>query len=149
VSWLTRYRRHVPQVAGTLHADYRFYADSWNITSHTAELAWYQTLWESLQIVPTLRYYSQSQADFYAVFYTAPRADGYYSSDYRLSPYGAFSWGIEAEYRVREWARADWLATLSWQQYASDGDLALGHVSVENPGLVSYHVFSVGLKASF
>lgn len=149
VTWLSRFRHHVPRIGGTLHADYRFYADSWSMTSHTAALAWYQTLWETLQIVPTLRYYSQSQADFYAVFFNAPRSDGYYSSDYRLSPYGALSWGVEAEWRLREWKRSSWLATLSWQQYVSDGGLALGHVSVENPGLVSFHLFSVGLKASF
>ena len=148
VTWLTRYRHHVDKVNGTLHADYRFYFDDWEITSHTLEVAWYQSLWNTIRLTPSFRYYSQSQAGFYAPYYTSPRSDGYYSSDYRLSPYGALSWRIKAETFFQTW-NLDWKGIFSFERYVSSGDFALGKVSVENPGLVSYNVFSIGLTGRF
>ena len=53
-------------------------------------------LWSSFRLIPSLRYYTQSQADFYAPYYISERSDGYYSSDYRLSPYGALAWRVKA-----------------------------------------------------
>lgn len=148
VATLTRYRHHFEALDGSLHADYRFYLDDWEMNSHTLELAWYQSLWGSLQLVPSFRYYSQSQAEFYGPYFEQMRADGHYSSDYRLSPYGAISFGLKAETSFDVW-RSRWRAVLAYERYVSGGDLALGKVSVENPGLVSYHLFSLGLTARF
>jgi len=147
-SWLTRYRHHVSTLDGTLHFDYKLYLDDWNMNSHTFELGWYQTLWDRIRLVPSLRYYSQSQADFYAPFYTAPRSDGLRSSDYRLSPFGAYSWRIEAATRFQTWSFV-WDASVAWERYVSDADLAIQSVGVENPGLVSFNLFTVGLTARF
>jgi len=147
-SWLTRYRQHWRRVDGTLHFDYTLYLDDWNMNAHTFELAWYQTLFDSIRLIPSLRYYSQSQAEFYAPFYTNVRSDGLRSSDYRLSPFGAYAWQIRAETRFQTWSLV-WDASVSWQRYVSGGELALGTVDVENPGLVSYNLFSVGLTARF
>jgi Protein of unknown function (DUF3570) len=148
IAWLTRFRHHFSAIDGTLHADYRFYVDDWNVNSHTLELAWYQSLWDAIQIVPSLRYYTQSQARFYAPYYDGPRADAHYSSDYRLSPYGALSWRIKAETHFATW-NVRWKAQISWERYTSSGDLALGKVRVENPGLVSFNLFSIGLSGNF
>ena len=147
-SWLTRYRQHWRRVDGTLHFDYTLYLDDWNLNAHTFELAWYQTLFDSIRLIPSLRYYSQSQADFSAPFYTSVRSDGLRSSDYRLSPFGAYAWQIRAETRFQTWSLV-WDASISWQRYVSGGELALGTVDVENPGLVSWNLFSVGLTARF
>ena len=76
------------------------------------------------------------------------RADGNHSSDYRLSPYGALSGRLRAETRFST-GRIDWLASLGWERYVSDADFALGKVTVANPGLVSFHLISVGLTARF
>ncbi len=152
LSWLSRFRGHVRELQGTLHADYQFHIDDWGISSHTFELAWYQSLWDTVQIVPSLRYYSQSQAFFYAPFYDADRPDGLRSSDYRLSPYGALSWGIKADAQFHDWPfqmNGSWGAMFSWERYLSSGSFALGGVAVENPGLVSFHLFSFSLRARF
>src|SRR3990172_8001995 len=69
-AWLTRYRHHVEPLDGSLHADYQLYLDDWGITSHTLELGWYQTLFDAVHLIPSFRYYSQSQADFYSPFFT-------------------------------------------------------------------------------
>jgi len=148
ISWLTRYRHHVEPVSGTLQADYRFYADDWKITSHTLEVAWDQAFWDALHLIPSFRYYSQSQADFYGPYFENAPSDGLASSDYRLSPYGAISWRLKAETRFAT-GPIDWRAAFSWQRYLSAGDYALGKVSVENPGLVSFNVYSIALTAKF
>jgi len=148
-TWLTRYRHHLSVLNGTVHADYRFYIDDWKVSSHTVELAWYQSLWDVARLIPSFRYYSQSQASFYAPYFGSSPSDGLQSSDYRLSPYGALSWGLAAEGGFELGGRVRFDTTLSWRQYQSDAKWALGKVAVANPGLVSYHVFSVGLRAKF
>jgi len=146
---LTRYRRHVESVAGTLHADYRFYVDDWNINSHTFELAWYQSLWEVLTLVPSVRYYTQSQADFYGPYFLTSPGDEF-SSDYRLSPYGALSGKLRLDTHSFEWPfRMAWKVGVSYERYQSSGSLAIQSVDVENPGLVSFDVFMLDLSARF
>jgi hypothetical protein len=148
IAWLSRYRHHFSSMNASLHADYQFYWDDWRITAHTFELAWYQNLFEAFRLIPSVRYYSQGQADFYAPYYTDLRSDGNYSSDYRLSPYGAISWRIKAETRFTTW-QVDWLASFSWERYLSSGSYAMQKVSTPNPGLVSYDLISVGLTTRF
>jgi hypothetical protein len=149
---LARLRRHFEGVSGTAHVDYRFYYDDWGVLSHTAELAWYQSLFgDVLHIIPSVRYYSQSQADFYAPFFEsalAPGADA--SSDYRLSPYGALSGKLRVEAHVTDWPfHMAWKIGASYERYQSSGSLALGSVDVENPGLVSFNVIMINLSARF
>jgi hypothetical protein len=149
---LTRYRRHFSSVTGSLHLDYRFYYDDWDINSHTVELAWYQTLFENLiTIVPSVRYYSQSQADFYSPYFAnALGAGDYASSDYRLSPYGALSGKIRVETHISEWpAHMAWKVGASFERYQSESSLAIQSVDLENPGLVSFNVIMINLSARF
>ncbi len=148
-SWLTRYRRHFSSVNGALHADYRLYVDDWDVTSHTVELAWYQMLWDALAVIPSVRYYTQSQAEFYGPYFvTSP--GGEFTSDYRLSPYGALSWKLRAETRLSDWPfRMAWKVGVSWERYQSSGDLAIRDVEIENPGLVSFNVLMFNLSARF
>ncbi len=150
-AWLTRYRRHFAPVEGTLHADYRFAVDDWSMTAHSFELAWYQSFFDFVRVVPSFRYYTQSQTNFYAPYYLVPRSDGHHSNDYRLSPYGAISWKVKAETDFHTpWIRPiDWKANLTWERYRSDTDLAPVDVSIENPGLVSFNLLTFGLKALF
>jgi hypothetical protein len=86
--------QYVPLTDASIHLDYRFYTDSWNINSHTFEVNWLQPV-HSWLIRPNFRYYSQGDADFFAPFFLTPRQDGFYTSDFRLSSYGAISAGIQ------------------------------------------------------
>lgn len=78
-----------------LHADYRFYADTWGIDSHTFEFSWIQPVMDGWELTPRLRYYTQNSADFYTVISSDPNAAGYYSSDYRLAGFGAIGGGLQ------------------------------------------------------
>jgi len=148
VSWLTRYRHHFDAINATFHTDYRFYLDDWKIMSHTAEVAWYQGLWRYLSVIPSFRYYSQSQASFYAPYFDYEPKSGHWSSDYRLSPYGALAWRIKAETRFSTWMLR-WIGAVTYERYMSSADFALGRVKTENPGLVSFNMLSFSLTGRF
>jgi hypothetical protein len=150
-AWLTRVRRHVEEVNGTLHFDYQFYRDDWDITSHTVQLAWHQTLWDAIKLIPSVRYYSQSEADFYTPFFSAAPGGGDYSSDYRLSTYGAVSLGLKGEYLFHiPWTgKTEWRATVGWERYFSAADLSHSDASSEAPGLVDFSVVSFGLSVKY
>ncbi|MEM9175852.1 MAG: DUF3570 domain-containing protein [Myxococcota bacterium] len=170
VSVLARYRHHFEDIEGSLHLDYQFYADSWSVVSHTAEVGWYQTLWDMFTIAPSFRYYSQSQADFYEPVLNATllagRTPTLRTSDYRLSPYGAFSGRIKfeldledvLEYEATGWRErvgfsdgVDLLLSVAYERYFSDGHLGLTSVGEfdQNPGLVSFQVVSITLNGRF
>ena len=142
--WLTRFRHFFSNLRAALHLDYRYFEDDWDIVSHTAEAAWYQNIGDGWQVAPSVRYYSQSQAFFYAPFYDQARDDGFASSDYRLSPYGALSFRFKVS---KSWA--GWDLSMSWEQYDSGADRALKDVDVENPGLVDFNILSLGVSRRF
>ena len=149
VTWLTKYRHHVSGLYGTLHLDYKFYGDDWDVSSHTLEMAWYQDLPWGFQFVPSFRYYSQSQADFYDVFYTVARSDGYASSDYRLSPYGAISYGFKLTSDFEFPSGVLWQVAASYERYESSASKAFQDVDIENPGLVNFRVFAGRISLRF
>ncbi len=138
-------RHYLPAQQAALHADYRLYYDSWDIEAHTVELAWHQRLGESWRVTPGFRWYSQSQADFYAPFYQRLRDDGHASSDYRLSPYGAISLRLD----IRKALAADWELGAGAEWYQADADYAVGSVKLENPALVEYWILSARVGKQF
>lgn len=129
---------------GALHADYRYYNDSWNINSNTIELAWYQNLGHGFQLTPSVRLYDQSDAFFYEVFYEQERNDGLYSTDYRLSEYGAITYGLTLTKSFGHWS-----LSLSAEQYRSGGNKGLASADTENPALLDFDLYSVGVNYRF
>jgi hypothetical protein len=142
---LMRYRRFFPGVAGSMHLDYRYYTDDWGIDSHMVETSWYQNLADGMQLIPTFRYYVQTEADFYSVYYIDEREDGYYSSDYRLSPYGAISLGLKLD---MDFSKA-WNLNASVERYMSSADYSYEDIQVENPALINFWSASVGFGVKF
>lgn len=136
-----RLRHYIGSLGAALHADYRYYTDDWEIESHTLELAWNQVIGDSLRITPSIRWYSQSQAEFYAPYYENVRADGYASSDYRLSPYGAIALRLDVRKAIADW---EFGGGVEW--YDASADYAIESVKFENPGLVEF--FGINLRLS-
>jgi len=72
-----------------------------NIKSHTFNLDYYQELGSDLEVVPSVRYYTQGEAYFYAMTFDAIGTSPYpskritasnpVSSDYRLAKFGSFT----------------------------------------------------------
>ena len=166
VSILFRYRYHFEALNGSAHADYQFYADDWDMRSHTVELAWYQTFLEKFTFAPSLRWYSQSKADFYEAVLPAGARPSERSSDFRLSPYGAVSIKGKIEVELLDLFEYDpprflqhvgitegfdLIAGLSYERYLSDGDFSVRSVSEsdEAPGLVNFQVIAFSLTGRF
>ena len=128
-------RQFFPNLNGALHADYRFYTSTWNVDSNTLELSWYQNLGNGWQIIPSIRTYKQTKAEFYQPYYLTTRVDGYYSSDYRLSDFSANSGSLKLLK-----AFDSYTVNISYEKYDSSGS---------NPGLISYDFYSLGVSKKF
>ncbi|MFK7817069.1 MAG: DUF3570 domain-containing protein [Gammaproteobacteria bacterium] len=143
-TWSTRLRRYSELFAAAFHVDYRFYYDDWNVRSHTLDLGLHKVTESGWAFDTSIRYYTQTQADFYEPFYTEARADGEYSSDYRLSPYGAISFRLGLSETI-----GDWTVKLGAERYISDKSYSIQSVDVENPALLDYTQFTFGMDYSF
>jgi len=92
----------------------------------------------------SIRYYTQTQADFYEPFYAVLPEDGEVSSDYRLSPYGAISLRLGLSETI-----GDWTVKLAAERYISDKSYSTQSVDVENPALLDFTQFTFGVDYSF
>lgn len=134
-------RQFVEAANAAMHIDYRYYADSWQTQSHTVEASWVQNIGDHTQLTPTARYYFQTEASFYEPYEVSTNKMEFISSDYRLSPYGALSFGVKLEQFWRNFSY-----DISFIYYQSDADFSPQKVLIENPGLVSFTATSLGLR---
>lgn len=140
-----QYRHYMPVRSGAaLHADYRFYSDSWGMYSNTLTTRWAQKLEAGafdFHLTPMLRYYRQTEATFYTLN-IAPPEDDFSSSDYRLSSYASVNFGLEARVAYKRWE-----LSFDYQQYLADKEMMVLQVpESETPALVDYTVVSVGIE---
>lgn len=138
------YRHFIKPWNAALHVDYRLYDDDWGINSHTLEAAWHQNFGSAWQLIPSIRYYSQSDADFFGNEAAERVADPHFSDDFRLSSYGAISFGLKVNYRVD-----GWLLTGGIENYAADGHRGISSVGEEAPALLEFMRYTVGLSYTF
>ncbi len=91
---LGRYKRYLRNLSAAFQFDYRYSTDDWGIQAHTFETSLDKALGRGWHVKPRVRYYSQSDADFYRIYFNAAPGDGLQSSDYRLAAFGALSWDL-------------------------------------------------------
>ncbi|MCO6430087.1 MAG: DUF3570 domain-containing protein [Deltaproteobacteria bacterium] len=96
LAWLTRYNLYIPELEGSLHSDYRFYTDSWEVNSHMLEFAWYQPIGERFMVRPGVRYYSQDSAEFWVNEFPPEDLESFITADQRLSSFG----GVTGSFKV-------------------------------------------------
>jgi len=127
------YKRYVEAFDAALHLNYRYFLDDWGINAHTFEADWGQPLGHGWTLTPRIRYYSQDAADFYVPYlisqqaYNSGRFDRNrlpknFSSDHRLSGYGALSGGITLSKQFAKGVSLD----LGYEYYTHQGGLKLG-----------------------
>ncbi|MEM1417461.1 MAG: DUF3570 domain-containing protein [Myxococcota bacterium] len=90
-------RLFVRPLRGAIQLFGRLYRDSWDVTSATAELAWEQTLGESLRVRARGRYYTQTAAAFFSDDYARFPRGQYFTGDRELS--GMSSWVVGGSVR--------------------------------------------------
>lgn len=133
---------------GSAELSYRFHHDSYEIFSNTAELSWHQKLGRHVMVSPSVRFYEQTEASFYApVISGDPRPDqgspipAYYSADYRLAHLRTWTFGVTARVKVTDFCSID----LGYQRYEM-----LGLDGVTAPSAFpKANTFSAGLSLSF
>lgn len=143
-TFASRLRRYSELLGAALHVDYRFYYDDWDVRTHTLDLGIHKVTESGWAFDSSIRYYSQTQADFYEPFYRAVRADGEYSSDYRLSPYGSIAFRVGLSEKIN-----DWTVKIAAERYVSDKSYSVQSVDVENPALLDYTQLTFGVDYSF
>lgn len=145
IAWSNSYRRFFVSANAALHVNYRYYHDDFGISSHTSDLSWHQNLGRRYQLVPQLRYYSQSAADFFTNVddFLLPTSE-YQSSDYRLSAFGAVSGGLSVIADMNSWK-----ATLTIERYLANDKYSSYEVSEPSTALVKYNRISFGIDYRF
>ena len=85
-----------------LDASYRFMTDDWEIDSHTLDLRYRWPIGASSYLEPHLRYYTQSEAEFYRLSIDSSAAmPQFASSDYRLGNFDAITAGLKFGWKTR------------------------------------------------
>ena len=139
-----RYRRFLLNPNAALHIDYRFFDDDWGIASHTLHTSWYQNISTVVQVVPNVRYYSQSEADFYLpVDNFGLPVHVSQSSDFRLSAYGAITFGVKAIVQ-----QPGWSLTISADRYAGREKYGLAS-GMEHPARLEFALASIVIDIKF
>lgn len=149
-----RYVQYFESYDSSAHLDYRFARNSWGIYSHTIQASYHQPFAETWEIVPKIRYYTQSASDFYAMaFHVAPGSPFpskplpsalKNSTDYRLSSFGNI--GAEVKINKTFWDENK-IGLLLGYRFNRD---SLGIQRRGNPHNPSndYNVFYAGLNLS-
>jgi hypothetical protein len=137
-------RQYWDKLRGALHLDGRYFRDDWGVQADTVEIAWYQNIGERFKLAPSVRWYEQGRAEFYRPYFTVTRDDGFYSSDYRLSAYGALSYRLSA---LGYWNK--WGFSAAFEYYDSSSSFTLREVDQENPGIVDFAVISASISRKF
>jgi len=137
----TGYRRFFDQYDAALQVDYRYFDDDWDVVAHTLDVAWVQNIGSDVQLTPFIRYYTQEEAEFFSV--VADTAREFHADDYRLSSFGAFSYGAKLHRDI-----GNWRINGSFERYRADESWALDG-GEESPGLVDFWRYSIGLDYRF
>jgi hypothetical protein len=119
--------RSFPEVNGAIDATYRYYNDTFGIDAHTIDLAWFQRLGSRVVLRPSFRFYDQSAANFYIYNLdqtsivptgSGPQRGGpFYSSDFRLSAFRAYTRGIKVIWNINDAFTVD----ASFERYEMHG----------------------------
>lgn len=111
----------------SLNVEYRYYADDWDIKSHTLGFYFHQYFNNKVLIRYRYRYYQQTQAEFYRKTY--PVVQPFMTSDYKLEKFNAHLFGFKIEYKLKDLLKDGLLSFMSsstldvkYERYFSSND---------------------------
>jgi hypothetical protein len=138
ITFDNRYVYYFEPLDAALHLGYRFSHDDWGIDAHAFQADWSQPLSHGWTVTPSIRYYSQTAANFYQPYFvfnqSMPRDPvsfqldpsrlpiANFSSDHRLSGFGALSGGVTVSKRFNRGISLEG----SFEYYTHSGGLKLG-----------------------
>ena len=87
----------------TVDLSYRYFWDDWGIRSHTVDFAYRLPLGSDKALLPRVRWYHQTQADFYHAFLVDGQSvPQHVSADYRLAKFDAVTVGLAYAFPIAE-----------------------------------------------
>ena len=126
----------IPEVA------LRYYHDGWGISSETADISARFKLYRSLYVLPNVRFYRQSAANFFHYYLVSGQAlPAYASSDIRLGKFTGLTFGAQLGFNVTDNSEV----YVRGQYYQQTGDSHPGGMIGQ---LQRQNMFS-GIKASW
>ena len=90
---------HLPG-RGALDGSYRYYADTWGIRAHTAQLGIAQPLFHNWLFDAHLRYYRQTHANFYSDLFPFQSAQNFLARDRELATFKSLTLGAGASWQM-------------------------------------------------
>lgn len=92
-----KYNFYVPKIRTSFASSYRLYQDSWAIVSHTIEERITREMSRAFELALTLRYYTQSKANFYQAYYVGDPGS-FFSGNNTLATYESLAVGLRPAY---------------------------------------------------
>lgn len=100
VYWKTKYSLENGNI---IDLSYRYLWDDWDITSHTVDARYRIDFGDKFYIEPHVRYYNQTEADFFSHSLVAGQSlPDYASADYRLGAFDGITFGSKFGYRLND-----------------------------------------------
>ena len=118
-----------------LDASYRYMTDDWDIDSHTVDLRFRIPFVETRYLEPHLRFYTQSEAEFFRL--SLPDSQPlptYASADYRLGNFDAVTAGVKYGWKTRN--DKDMSVRVEW--YQQSGSVPSGQIIGNQAGRDNY-----------
>ncbi len=159
LTWNAHLAQYLSGPDAALHLDYSYSFDDWGIKAQTFEARWIQML-DGWTITPKARYYTQTAASFYRPYFLFnqkyPRDISgnldfgkipveSWSSDQRLSGFGAYSFGLVIARQLLDDVRLE----IGFEHYVHAGRLKLGGGGEDSFGDFHSTMVNVGLNLSF
>lgn len=118
-----------------LDVSYRYMTDDWEIDSHTLDLRLRWPMGAERYLEPHLRFYTQSEADFYTVsLIDGQTLPAFASNDYRLGNFDGLTAGLKYGWTTRKGHDL----SLRLELYQQRGDIDAGKLIGNQAGIVKY-----------
>jgi hypothetical protein len=102
-----------------LDLSWRYMTDDWGIDSHTLDASFRWPFGERSWLEPHLRFYTQTEADFYRASLPAGEVPAFASADYRLAAFDGITGGLKYGWRTS--SGNEFAVRLEY--YRQDGDI--------------------------
>ena len=99
-AWALRGSYYLPWRAA-LHAEHRWFEDSWGIEARDWSLAFVQPLYQHWLLELRVRQYRQEAADFYSDLFPYQDAQNFMARDKEMSSFSSRSYGVSVSYQQR------------------------------------------------
>ena len=97
--------RYFLKYCAAVFGEYRYFTDTWGIDAHTAELGYTHPTDSGWIYEGSVRYYSQTAADFYSDLYPGPQWQNYLARDKELATFTSqsLSLGVTYQFSPQHW----------------------------------------------